>query len=94
VCGRLFVMIEMLIFQNFVTLIPASVFCGVLIKVGYDVFDFEPFIVFVKRSIESHVDKGRTTDVLKKKYLSALCGAANAPLHESCPDCGFGLVAI
>ena len=34
-------MVEMLIFQDLVKHIPAAVFCGVLFKVGYDVFDFE-----------------------------------------------------
>jgi hypothetical protein len=67
-----FVMIEMLIFQNFVKLIPQAVFCGVLVKVGYDVFDFEPFIIYVKRAAESRIDARRSTDVLKKKYLRAL----------------------
>ena len=43
-----------------------------LVKVGYDVFDFEPFTIYIKRAVENHVDQGRTTDVLKKKYLSAL----------------------
>lgn len=30
-----FVMVEMLIFQSFVKLIPQAVFTGVLLKVGY-----------------------------------------------------------
>ena len=67
-----FVMVEMLIFQNFVKLIPQAVFTGVLFKVGYDVFDFEPFIIYVKQFIETRIDARRTTDVLKKRYLSAL----------------------
>lgn len=72
IAAGVFVMIEMLIFQKFVTLIPQAVFCGVLVKVGYDVFDFEPFIIYIKRAVEGHVDKRRATDVLKKKYLGAL----------------------
>lgn len=67
-----FVMVEMLIFQSFVKLIPQAVFTGVLFKVGYDVFDFEPFTIYVKSFVEVQMDKRRTIDVLKKKYLSAI----------------------
>jgi SulP family sulfate permease len=35
----------MLVFQHLVKRIPQAVFCGVLLKVGYDVFDFEPFMI-------------------------------------------------
>ena len=37
----LFVIIEMLLFQGALQLIPKSVFTGVLLKVGYDVMDWE-----------------------------------------------------
>jgi len=37
-----FVIVEMLLFQDLITLIPQAVFTGVLIKVGYDVFDWTP----------------------------------------------------
>ena len=37
-----FVLIEMLIFQDLISLIPQAVFSGVLLKVGYDVFDWVP----------------------------------------------------
>ena len=35
-----FVLLEMLLFQDMLRLIPQAVFAGVLFKVGYDVFDF------------------------------------------------------
>ena len=41
-------------------------------KVGYDVFDFEPFVIYIKRTAESRVDRGRTTDVLRRNYLLAI----------------------
>ena len=44
-----FVLIEMLIFQDHVSLIPVAVFSGILFKVGYDVFDWEPTVIYVKR---------------------------------------------
>jgi len=37
-----FVLIEMLMFQDLISLIPQAVFSGVLLKVGYDVFDWVP----------------------------------------------------
>jgi len=43
-----FVLVEMLIFQDLIALIPQAVFTGVLIKVGYDVFDWEPVQVYVR----------------------------------------------
>jgi SulP family sulfate permease len=45
----LFVLVEMLIFQDYVSLIPVAVFSGILFKVGYDVFDWEPAVSYVKR---------------------------------------------
>ena len=67
-----FVMVEMLLFQSFVKLIPQAVFTGVLFKVGYDVFDFEPFIIYTKHVIEARIDARRTTELLKKRYLAAI----------------------
>jgi SulP family sulfate permease len=48
ICVGLFVIVEMLLFQQYISLIPQAVFTGVLIKVGYDVFDWEPVIVYLK----------------------------------------------
>jgi SulP family sulfate permease len=42
----IFSIILMLLFQNVINLIPQAVFAGVLIKVGYDVFDLIPFRVY------------------------------------------------
>jgi sulfate permease, SulP family len=39
---------EMLVFQGYIRLIPQAVFAGVLIKVGYDVFDWPPLITWWK----------------------------------------------
>ncbi len=43
-----FVLIEMILFQDLINLIPKAVFVGVLIKVGYDVFDFKPLRLYAK----------------------------------------------
>jgi len=44
-----FVLIEMVLFQDWINLIPKAVFVGVLIKVGYDVFDFKPLRLYCKQ---------------------------------------------
>jgi SulP family sulfate permease len=44
-----FVLIEMLIFQDYISTIPVAVFTGILFKVGYDVFDWEPCVIYVKQ---------------------------------------------
>jgi SulP family sulfate permease len=57
-----FVLIEMLIFQDYISTIPVAVFMGILFKVGYDVFDWEPCVIYVKRLFGSH-DPRRLIDV-------------------------------
>jgi sulfate permease, SulP family len=41
-----FVIVELLLFQDWIALIPKAVFIGVLIKVGYDVFDWQPLKIY------------------------------------------------
>lgn len=55
----LFAIVEMLIFQDLISLIPNAVFAGVLIKVGYDVFDFHPLKIYAK---ELFIFKGKLFD--------------------------------
>ena len=45
----IFVIIEMLLFQDYISLIPQAVFTGILIKVGYDVFDWVPVVAYVRQ---------------------------------------------
>lgn len=44
----IFVLIEIILFQDLINMIPKAVFVGVLIKVGYDVFDFKPLRLYAK----------------------------------------------
>lgn len=44
----IFILIEMILFQDLINLIPKAVFVGVLLKVGYDVFDFRPVRLYCK----------------------------------------------
>ncbi len=57
-----FVLIEMLIFQDYIGLIPVAVFAGILFKVGYDVFDWGPVVVYGKRLLGERAPIG-TMDV-------------------------------
>lgn len=41
-------LVEMILFQDLINLIPQAVFAGVLIKVGYDVFDLLPIRLYLK----------------------------------------------
>lgn len=43
-----FALIEMIVFQDAINLIPQAVFAGILIKVGYDVFDWLPVRLYLK----------------------------------------------
>ena len=44
----LFVVVEMVLFQDYLSLIPQAVFSGILLKVGYDVFDWPPVVTYLK----------------------------------------------
>jgi SulP family sulfate permease len=43
-----FALAEMILFQDAINLIPQAVFAGILIKVGYDVFDWLPLRLYFK----------------------------------------------
>ena len=45
----IFALVEMLIFQDYISTIPVAVFTGILFKVGYDVFDWRPCVIYVRR---------------------------------------------
>ncbi len=47
-----FTLIEIMLFQNAINLIPQAVFSGILIKVGVDVFDWLPVRLYVKELID------------------------------------------
>ena len=44
----IFVIVEMLLFQDLISLIPQAVFSGLLFKVGYDVFDWTPARLYAR----------------------------------------------
>ena len=49
----IFALIEIVLLQDTINLIPQAVFTGVLIKVGYDVFDWSPLRLYFKEWIKN-----------------------------------------
>jgi len=49
----MFALIEMLMLQQYINLIPQAVFAGILIKVGYDVFDWTPVRLYCKELVQN-----------------------------------------
>jgi len=45
------VIVEMLALQNLIGFIPQCVFSGILLKVGYDVFDWTPFFIYLQTGV-------------------------------------------
>merc|ERR1719199_1416996 len=64
VCVGVFAIIEMVALQSLVGLIPAAVFSGVLLKVGHDVFDYEPVINYVKCTLLRKAHPGGAAPVV------------------------------
>jgi len=64
VCVGVFAIIEMVALQSLVGLIPAAVFSGVLLKVGHDVFDYEPVFNYVKCTLLGKAHPGGNSPVV------------------------------
>lgn len=52
----IFVLVEIILFQDLLNQIPKAVFVGVLIKVGYDVFDFKPLQIYLAEFMHQRHD--------------------------------------
>ena len=48
----LFVLVEMCLFQDLIAAIPQAVFAGILFKVGYDVFDLDTLLTYLRRFVK------------------------------------------
>jgi len=64
VCVGVFAIIEMVALQSLVGLIPAAVFSGVLLKVGHDVFDYEPVFNYVKCTLLGKAHPGGNSPIV------------------------------
>lgn len=65
----LFVLIEMILFQDLIALIPQAVFAGILFKVGYDVFDLETLMAYLRRFFGQHPSEPEAIFVAHKEIL-------------------------
>ncbi len=74
ICAGLFVLIEMALLSDLMNHIPQAVFAGILIKVGYDVFDFKPIWAYL-RTLRRKARK-RPTKILGHKEMTILSGTA------------------
>ena len=54
----IFVLVEMVLFQDLLNYIPQSVFAGVLFKIGWDVFDKDSLFIYLRqlRNVETGAD--------------------------------------
>merc|ERR1719230_1318663 len=64
VCVGMFAIIEMVALQSLVGLIPAAVFSGVLLKVGHDVFDYEPVFTYIKCTLLRKAHPGGSAPIV------------------------------
>jgi len=64
VCVGVFAIVEMVAFQSLVGKIPAAVFSGVLLKVGHDVFDYEPMFNYIKCTCMGKAHPGGNSPVV------------------------------
>jgi len=64
VCVGVFAIVEMVAFQSLVGKIPAAVFSGVLLKVGHDVFDYEPVFNYLRCTLMGRAHPGGNSPVV------------------------------
>jgi SulP family sulfate permease len=74
VCVGVFAIVEMVALQSLVGLIPASVFSGVLLKVGHDVFDYEPVFTYVKCTLLRKAHPGGSAPVVSHLDMLFIIG--------------------
>jgi SulP family sulfate permease len=74
ICAGIFVLLELILLADLMNYIPQAVFAGILIKVGYDVFDFKAMYGYaraVRRSARNLPSK-----ILGHKEMTILSGTA------------------
>lgn len=74
VCVGLFAIIEMVALQSLVGLIPSAVFSGILLKVGHDVFDYEPVFNYIKCTVLRKAHPGGNAPVVSHLDLLFILG--------------------
>lgn len=76
ICASLFIMLEIILFADLVEYIPQAVFAGILIKVGWDVFDFKPIWAYI-RTLRKRARK-RPTKIVGHKEMAVVSGTTLA----------------
>merc|ERR1712093_597484 len=74
VCVGVFAIVEMVALQSLVGMIPAAVFSGVLLKVGHDVFDYEPVFNYVKCTLMRQAHPGGNSPVVSHLDILFILG--------------------
>ena len=67
-----FVLIEMLLLQSVVSQIPAAVFSGILVKVGFDVFEWQQLRYYLVGIWHTFRDKKLCEDDVRTKYMAGV----------------------
>jgi len=67
-----FVLVEMIVFQNLIGWIPEAVFAGILLKVGYDVFDWQPVSIYVRDRLRAEARPIADTSAFRVSHLEML----------------------
>jgi len=77
--------IEMALLQGLVKLIPQCVLTGILFKIGYDCFDWEPFLTYIKTQLMSQEHPGGSVPVVPHSnmlFIAVVCIANMfVPMH-------------
>lgn len=85
ICAGLLTIIEIAALQRLVALIPQCVLTGVLFKVGYDCFDWVPFMTYIKTQLLRKEHPGGDVPVVPHSnmvFILATCIANSfVPLH-------------
>ncbi|MCI5060635.1 MAG: SulP family inorganic anion transporter [Alphaproteobacteria bacterium] len=74
VAAGVFILLNTIMFANLMNYIPQAVFIGILIKVGFDVFDVKPFGAYARTLRRSYLNK--KTKILGHREMGFLSGTA------------------
>lgn len=76
ICAGLFVITEMLLLSELMNFIPQAVFIGILMKVGYDIFDFKPLWAYA-RTLRKRANN-LPAKIMGHKEMTVISGTALA----------------
>ncbi len=74
VSAGILIVLQIFLLGPFLSYIPTAVFAGILIKVGYDVFDIKPILAYM-RTLRRHW-QNRQTYILRHREMTVVMGTA------------------